>query len=184
MSHDCVDENADHWCDLCGERIEHTCESEDDAYCDICGKLTREITGESIRSVPMFRMYNPNSGEHFYTGSEEERGILVKAGWKYEGVGFNAPIEGEPVYRLYEPVTGEHLYTMDRMEVYKLLGSGWNYENVAWNSAKQDEIVQYRLRNPNATCGRYHFTSSKEERDWLIGLGWIDEGIGWYSSWK
>ena len=73
---------------------------------------------------------------------------------------------------------------MDRVEVYKLLNNGWNYENVAWNSAKQDEVPQYRLRNPNATVGRYHFTSSQEERDWLISLGWIDEGIGWYSSLK
>jgi hypothetical protein len=32
--------------------------------------------------------------------------------------------------------------------------------------------------------GRYHFTSSQEERDWLISLGWIDEGLGWYSSLK
>ena len=88
------------------------------------------------------------------------------------------------MYRLYEAATGEHLYTMDRVEVYTLLASGWSYENVAWNSAKQDEVPQYRLRNPNATVGRYHFTSSQEERDWLISLGWIDEGIGWYSSLK
>ena len=164
--------------------VNHSYSSTTDAYCDICGQRTREITGDRVRSVPMFRMYNPNSGEHFYTGSAEERQILVDAGWKYEGVGFNAPVVGEPVYRLYEAATGEHLYTMDRVEVYTLLASGWSYENVAWNSAKQDEVPQYRLRNPNATVGRYHFTSSQEERDWLISLGWIDEGIGWYSSLK
>ena len=164
--------------------VNHSYSSTTDAYCDICGQRTREITGNRVRSVPMFRMYNPNSGEHFYTGSVEERQILVDAGWKYEGVGFNAPVVGEPVYRLYEAATGEHLYTMDRVEVYTLLASGWSYENVAWNSAKQDEVPQYRLRNPNATVGRYHFTSSQEERDWLISLGWIDEGIGWYSSLK
>ena len=161
--------------------VNHSYSSTTDKHCDICGALTKVENGETAPSVPMFRMYNPNSGEHFYTGSEEERAILVKAGWKYEGVGFNAPVEGEPVYRLYEPATGEHLYTMDRMEVYKLLNSGWNYEGVAWNTAEQDEVVQYRLRNPNATVGRYHFTSSDEERDWLISLGWIYERIGWYS---
>ena len=161
--------------------VNHSYSSTTDKHCDICGALTKVESEEEIPSVPMFRMYNPNSGEHFYTGSEEEREILVKAGWKYEGVGFNAPVEGEPVYRLYEPATGEHLYTMDRVEVYKLLNSGWNYENVAWNSAEQDEVVQYRLRNPNATVGRYHFTSSQEERDWLISLGWKYERIGWYS---
>ena len=161
--------------------VNHTYTDSNDKTCDICGAETKVEPDEEIPSVPMFRMYNPNSGEHFYTGSEEERNNLVKVGWKYEGVGFNAPVIGEPVYRIYEPTSGEHLYTMDRSEVYDLLNDGWNYESVAWNSAEQDEIVQYRLRNPNSNCGRYHFTSSKEERDNLISLGWINEGIGWYS---
>ena len=160
--------------------VNHCYSSKADQTCDICGAETKVDTS-GVPTTPMYRMYNPNSGEHFYTGSLEERGILVAAGWKYEGVGFNTPVVGEPVYRLYEPATGEHLYTMDRTEVYKLLGKGWTYENVAWNSAEQDEVVQYRLRNPNASCGRYHFTGDIGERDWLIGLGWIDEGIGWYS---
>ena len=163
--------------------VNHSYSSKDDQTCDICGGQTKVDTS-GVPTTPMFRMYNPNSGEHFYTGSEEEREILRKAGWKYEGVGFNAPVVGEPVYRLYERATGEHLYTMDRIEAYKLMGKGWTFEGVAWNSAEQDEVVQYRLRNPNETVGRYHFTSADDEREWLIGLGWIDEGIGWYSCLK
>ena len=88
---------------------------------------------------------------------------------------------GKPVYRLYEPKTGEHLYTMDENEKAKLLSEGWNYEGVAFNSAGEDEVAQYRLHNPNATCGAYHFTGSKEERDILINAGWEYQGIGWYS---
>ena len=139
---------------------------------------------ERIESVAMFRLYDPNSSEHFYTGSEEERDILVSEGWNYEGVGFNFPIKGKPVYRLYEPVTGEHLYTMDENEKQRLLENGWNYENVAFNSASSSEVPQYRLYNPNATRGAYHFTGSEEERDWLVSLGWQYQGIGWYSSLK
>jgi len=52
---------------------------------------------------------------------------------------------------------------------------------VAFNSAGTDEVPQYRLHNPNAKRGGYHFTGSPEERDLLISLGWIDQGIGWYS---
>ena len=37
-------------------------------------------------TVQMYRMYNPNSGEHFYTGNAQEREILVNTGWDYEGV--------------------------------------------------------------------------------------------------
>lgn len=136
---------------------------------------------EEIETVPMYRLYNPNSGEHFYTGAELERDFLVEAGWHYEGVGFNFPEEGEPVYRLYEPVYGEHLYTMDEAEVDKLIGWGWRNEGVAFNSAGTDEVPQYRLHNPNAQRGGYHFTGSVEERDFLISIGWINEGIGWYS---
>ena len=132
-------------------------------------------------SVPMHRMYDPNSGEHFYTGADLERDFLVAAGWHYEGVGFNFPREGAPVHRLYEPVHGEHLYTMDEAEMNKLLGWGWSYEGVAFNSAGSDAVPQHRLHNPNAKRGGYHFTGSEIERDILISVGWIYEGIGWYS---
>ena len=148
-----------------------------DATCENCG-FVREA---EIRSVPMYRMYDPNGGEHFYTGSEEERDFLINAGWQYEGVGFNFPVVGLPVHRLYEPSTGEHLYTMDEEEMEKLLNEGWNYEGVAFNSANEDEIPQYRLHNPNASRGAYHFTGSEEERDILINAGWEYQGIGFYS---
>lgn len=157
----------------------HTYSDKYDTSCNGCGMI-REVT----KTTPMYRMYDPNSSEHFYTGSIDEREILVKAGWNYEGVGFNFPVSGEPVHRLYEPITGEHLYTMDETEMDTLLSSGWNYEGVAFNSAGKDEVPQYRLHNPNASRGAYHFTGSTEERDLLISLGWEYQGIGWYSCLK
>lgn len=132
-------------------------------------------------SVPMFRMYDPNCGEHFYTGSTQERFNLLNAGWNYEDVGFNFPASGKPVYRLYHRATGEHLYTMNETEKSALVSNGWQLEGVAFNSAKDTEVAQYRLHNPNASRGAYHFTGSAEERDNLISLGWEDQGIGWYS---
>lgn len=33
----------------------------------------------------MYRLYNPNSGEHFYTASDEERWHLIDVGWNDEG---------------------------------------------------------------------------------------------------
>ena len=168
-------------CSVCGnvtvarktiEAKGHTYTDDKTARCDVCGLM---------RSVPMFRMYDPNSGEHFYTGSTVERDFLVSAGWHYEGVGFNFPVEGKPVYRLYEPTYGEHLYTMDEAEKAKLISWGWNDEGVAFNSAGADEVPQYRLHNPNEKRGAYHFTGSEDERNFLISIGWINEGIGWYS---
>ena len=136
-------------------------------------------------AVAMYRLYNPNTGEHFYTGSEVEKNNLVSLGWNDEGVGFSFPTTtGKPVHRLFEPDTGEHLYTMDEAEKEALMASGWNYEGVAFNSGFEDEVTQFRLHNPNETVGAYHFTASTEERDNLMEAGWKYQGIGWYSCWK
>lgn len=184
----CKDEgNTSNVCKKCGDFYiisklpatnNHQYSSSLDESCDVCGYI-REVV---IPSVPMFRMYDPNGGEHFYTGSEEERDFLVSAGWNYEGVGFNFPVVGSPVHRLYEPETGEHLYTMNEAEKEKLISEGWEYEGVAFNSAKTTDVPQYRLHNPNASRGAYHFTGSEEEKDFLISLGWEYQGIGFYSS--
>jgi hypothetical protein len=159
---------------------EHVFEHEYDYKCDACGQT--RIVDMTRPMVDMFRMYDPNSGEHFYTGSMEERQNLESVGWQYEGVGFTFPLTtGKPVYRLYDPVTGEHLYTMDEAEKATLMAAGWNYEGIAFNSGFENEVPQYRLHNPNETRGAYHFTASIEERDYLISLGWEYQGIGWYS---
>ena len=152
-----------------------------DTTCDVCG--AERVVDKHRPTHSMFRMYNPNSGEHFYTGSMVERQNLEAAGWKYEGVGFTFPATtGKPVYRLYDrDNTKEHLYTMDEAEKDKLLAEGWILEGVAFNSGREDEVPQYRLHNPNATIGAYHFTASIEERDALIAAGWEDQGIGFYT---
>ena len=158
--------------------VDHTYTDDRDGTCNICNEQTR------IVSVPMYRMYNPNSGEHFYTGSTEERDGLVELGWQYEGVAWNAPVTGEPVYRVYNPNSGDHHYTVDQAEVDMLKEAGWQYEGVAWNTASEDDVPQYRLWNPNADLGSHHYTSSTEERDALVELGWVLEGIGWYGLLK
>ena len=154
-----------------------------DTDCDVCGDVRK--VNKARPTMSMYRMYDPNSGEHFYTGSMEERRNLVAAGWKYEGVGFTFPLNtGDPVHRLYDPITGEHLYTMDKAEMNMLLEQGWKYEGIAFNSGYETEVPQYRLHNPNAKRGAYHFTASVEERDFLISLGWEYQGIGFYSCWQ
>ena len=161
------------------EVVKHTYSHQYDEFCDGCGAETRDV---KVPTTDQHRMYNPNTGEHFFTGSIEERENLIKEGWHYEGIGFNFPLVGDPVYRLFDPVTGEHLYTMREEEIEQLKKEGWNIEGIAFNSEYQKSVEYFRLRNPNVTVGRYHYTGSVEERDHLISLGWIDEGIGWYSA--
>ncbi|MCR5582134.1 MAG: leucine-rich repeat protein [Eggerthellaceae bacterium] len=142
---------------------------------------TDEPGEEPAATQAMYRMYNPNGGEHFYTASAEERDWLSTLGWKYEGIGWTAPATSDaPVYRLYNPNGGDHHYTSSVEERDWLRGLGWKYEGIGWYSASRDGQALYRLYNPNAATGSHHYTTSAEERDYLASLGWQKEGVGWY----
>ena len=134
-------------------------------------------------SQPMHRLYNPNSGEHFYTASAAERDYLVKVGWRSEGIGWYAPLSSiskTPVYRLYNPNAGDHHYTMSSAERYMLVKAGWRYEGIGWYSDDARGVPLYRQYNPNARTGTHNYTVNKAENDMLVRIGWRAEGIGWY----
>lgn len=130
----------------------------------------------------MYRLYNPNSGEHFYTANEAEKNNLITFGWDYEGIAWTAPVtSGTPVYRLYNPNAGDHHYTTNYAEAQNLISLGWNDEGIGWYSADSQATVLYRLYNPNCiAAGAHHYTSNYAEAQYLISLGWNDEGTAWY----
>ncbi len=130
--------------------------------------------------IPMYRMYNPNSGEHFYTAHKAERNHLVSLGWNYEGGAWSAPASGDPVYRLYNKNAGDHHYTTSKAERDHLVSVGWNYENIGWYSGGKNAV--YRLYNPNAKAGAHHYTLNKGEYNSLAAIGWKGEDIGWYAA--
>ena len=133
------------------------------------------------KPVSMHRLYNPYSGEHFYTGSTEEKDFLVKEGWKYEGIGWTAPEKSStPVYRLYNKNAGDHHYTTDAHEREVLISVGWTDEKIGWYSDDSKGVPLYRQYNPNAKAGSHNYTTDKHENDTLVSLGWVEEGIGWY----
>ena len=139
----------------------------------------------------MYRLYNPNSGEHFYTASTVERDATIAAGWNDEGIGWTAPSESDtPVYRLYSGT--DHHYTMSIVERDHLIDVGWtlegdNAEGIAWYSDDQKRVPLYRQFNPNVdptapfnNSGSHNYTTSLEEHEQLISIGWRGEDIGWY----
>ncbi|MDO4623473.1 MAG: hypothetical protein Q4B22_11020 [Eubacteriales bacterium] len=129
----------------------------------------------------MYRMYNPNSGEHFYTANAAERNHLKAIGWKYEGVSWKAPVKSNtPVYRLYNPNSGDHHYTTNKGEKDMLVRAKWKYEGIGWYSDDNKGVPIYRQYNPNAKVGSHNFTSSKSENNYLVRVGWKAEGIAWY----
>lgn len=135
----------------------------------------------AVKDVPVFRIYNPNSGEHFYTMNGYERDMLKGVGWRYEGIGWRSVLSGLEVYRLYNPNSGEHFYTMNGNERNMLRDIGWRYEGIGWYTLNSGMPV-YRVYNPNGGVGAHHYTVNGNERDNLRNHGWRYEGIGWYST--
>ncbi len=125
----------------------------------------------------LYRLYNPNSGEHFYTLHSGEKEHLIKVGWNDEGFIGETPTTGEDVYRLYNPNAGDHHYTKSVIERDHLASVGWKAEGVAFKSGGPVDVL--RVYNPNAVTGSHHYTQHESEKNQLVKLGWLDEGIGW-----
>ncbi len=140
----------------------------------------------SSTRITMFRLYNPWTGEHFYTSDETERDNTVRAGWNDEGTGWIAPSKSTtPVYRLYNPYVsgGDHHYTTNKAERDKVQAAGWNYEGIGWYSVDEgesDRVPIYRQYNPFAETGTHNYTPDKDENDRLVKALWKAEGISWY----
>ena len=135
---------------------------------------------EPMATNAMFRLYNPNSGEHFYSSSTIERDHLISLGWQDEGTGWIAPAQGEAVYRLYNSYAGEHHYTLSAAERDMLVSVGWNDEGIGWYSDPDKSVPLYRVYNPNEYANNHHYTTSVAERDFLLSVGWQDEGVSWH----
>ncbi|WP_181163489.1 hypothetical protein [Bifidobacterium sp. UTBIF-78] len=147
------------------------------------GLAPTSFAEDSGGTVDMYRMYNPNSGEHFYTGKTTERDQLRGSGWKYEGVGWVAPAQSDtPVYRLYNPNASDHHYTTSAEERDQLLQAGWTDEGIGWYSSDTNRgFTVYRQYNPNAKSGAHNYTLDSGEASNLIAHGWRDEGVAWYA---
>lgn len=140
------------------------------------------VTYSAANTIDIYRMYNPNTGEHFYTKLYVERDSLMKAGWNYEGIGWTAPASDEngstPVYRVYSPAGSDHFYTTSAYEKDMLVKKGWRDEGIAWYTDGLHSVPLYRQYNPKT--GRHNFTVNKNENDNLVKNGWRSEGIAWY----
>jgi len=146
--------------------------------------VTAAVPGES--GVPMYRLYNPVTGEHFFTASLYEATVNVASGaWASEGIGWYAPPmgTGDPVYRLGAKPDGGasgHLYTTNAVEKQLAMDSGqWNDEGIGWYSAGSVSI--FREYNPDT--GEHNYTSDRYEI-WVITSqqGWVEE-LGGGAAW-
>lgn len=126
----------------------------------------------------VYRIYNKNSGEHFFTASAEEGNNLLSLGWTYEGIAWSFPENADtPVYRLYNPWIGEHFFTESDIERGILANMGWIDEGTAFMSGGED--IVYRMYDKEA---RHLYTASEQEKEALQERGWKYEGVGWYCA--
>lgn len=145
--------------------------------------IVSTVTAYADDWINVVRMYNPNSGEHFYTMDTNERNSLYLIGWNYEGISWAAPSSGGTIYRVYNPNNGDHHYTMSLGEKDNLVKVGWRYEGTAWKSADANGIPIYRVYNPNAKGpGSHLYTANANEKNVLTKAGWRYEGVAWYAA--
>lgn len=136
-------------------------------------KEIREMQPVTNEGGDVYRLYNPNNGNHMFTTNISERDALVQTGWTNEGVAWTAHIGQYAIYRLYNPGNGDHLLTTNFDEAKSCVEAGWNYEGVPFMSSKDGADI-FRLYNPYS--GQHMYTSSSIERDNLCSVGWKAEG--------
>lgn len=132
----------------------------------------------------VYRLYNPNTGEHFYPTSAYERDQDIKAGWRNEGTLETAPTSGTAIYRVYNPNAkgGDHYYTTSQYEAKSLVSKGWRWDNnakpVFYSGGSKAVYVAY---NPNAETGAHNYTMSSFEQNSLLSIGWKYGETAWFA---
>ncbi len=100
------------------------------------------LSKDAADGQPIYRLYNPYNGDHFYTESDEERANLEGVGWKFESIAWRGTDadEGIEVFRLYNPYMtshgglGNHLWTTSEAERDDLTARGWQQESCPWKA--------------------------------------------------
>ena len=64
----------------------------------------------STLDTQLYRLYNPNSGEHLYTSDISEESYLAAIGWVDEAEAWKTPEKGEPYF-------AKHLFGCSRINV-------------------------------------------------------------------
>lgn len=141
--------------------------------------------------VTLYRMYNPDVNDHFYTTNPYEYNtIAVDYGYLQEGIlGFISPINSTgtiPLYRMYSPTSRDHFYTTDPNE-YRTIAVDYGYiqeGKVGYISASgvKDTVSLYRMYSTTATD--HFYTSSLDEYSTTaVNYGYSQEGAMGYIYW-
>ncbi|KKW70508.1 hypothetical protein VN96_2362 [Lactococcus cremoris] len=141
-----------------------------------------KVSADSTQAE-IYRLYNKNTGEHFYTSSAFERDSVNKSGWSYEGVGWIAPKKSStPIYRVFNPNAkgGDHYYTKSNYEANQLVKKDGNGITKVNQYSILEGIFQYML-HLILMPALVHTTSQKiqmSKRTFLILDGNMERSLG------
>ena len=133
--------------------------------------------------VPLYRSWNPQTGDHFYTvnASESQRA----AGLGYQAEGTEGCLATRPVlvplYRMFNVQVHDHFYTTSAEEKGRARGLGYVEEGIeGYCSASRLPGTEPLYRLFNAQAHDHFYTTSAAERDRARGLGYVEEEIACY----
>lgn len=138
--------------------------------------------------VPLFRLYNPTSHDHFYTTSPAQRDSA--SGYTYEKVEccisdrkFNHEHCGY-LFRLYNPSTDVHYYTSDETERDLHIVDGYNYEGIVGflYTLTGDGVMPLQHLENTGNTDHFYTINTMEAKNAVDNLGFISQGIIGYVS--
>ncbi len=150
------------------------------------------VGNDCVDSVPLYRFWNADTGDHFYTIGESERAKVEDFGWTYEGIvgyAFSGEEMGTiPVYRFWNGDLKDHFYTTSESERAKLLMPEWNdwvYEGIVFYVYEDERVNGLPIyRFWNSINSNHVYITDEGERDKLempMWKNWVYEGVMGYS---
>jgi hypothetical protein len=152
-------------------------------------------------SVPLYRLYNPSAGLHYYTIDSAERDSLIGNGYLFEKVeGFIFATQTDStveIWRIYNVVEGGHLFTESpavRDSILQQFPGIWTEHNstgFAYPLAAGEGVPAGGFQEPDyaatdtrlfraydADSDDHFYTTSIDEFRNAITLGYMDESTG------
>ncbi|MCB2189028.1 MAG: right-handed parallel beta-helix repeat-containing protein [Deltaproteobacteria bacterium] len=137
-------------------------------------QITVNLTVDAGTQKPVYRLYHPADGQHFYTTDAREAQVLATLGWSDESTPAPFYLAGtalagaRPVHRLYDPASGQHYLTLRNGERDALVNLGWRAERDqgwAFPTSVGGAWEVYKFYDP-ATGGHF-YTANPHELAWV-----------------
>lgn len=152
-------------------------------------KATTPTTSGVTNAQPVFRYAKISNGAYFYTGSIEEKNLILRSypDFRCEGVAFyrTADDSGTPVYRFANLKNGGYFYTASTAERDVVIQTrpDLRLEGSTFSVSGPRAGAQAVYRLANLQNGAYLYTANPQEQQYAVNLGnWRYEGESFYGT--